>query len=104
MREAHARTGRRPIRRLLRSLYGHPTAGLFWERKCKSVLRAAGFREMIRWECLFDHEHYQVILSVYVGDFKMAGTIKGIKWAWAAFRTHNRNRHPGGGGVNAMEA
>ena len=33
MVEAHRRTGRRPVCRLLRSLYGHPNAGLFWERK-----------------------------------------------------------------------
>ena len=39
MREAHRRTGRRPVCRLLRSLYGHPSAGLFWERKYKMILR-----------------------------------------------------------------
>ena len=31
MREAHAKTGRRPVCRLLRLLYGHPQAGFFWE-------------------------------------------------------------------------
>ena len=31
MRAAHKKTGRKPVCRLLRSLYGHPSAGLFWE-------------------------------------------------------------------------
>ena len=63
MREAHARTGRRPVCRLLRSLYGHPNAGLFWERKYRSILRKAGFREMLGWECMWRHDSYKVILS-----------------------------------------
>ena len=39
MREAHRRTGKRPVCELLRSLYGHPSAGLFWGRKYKQILR-----------------------------------------------------------------
>ncbi len=53
MRAAHKNTGRKPVCRLLRSLYGHPSAGLFWERRYKSVLKEAGFKEMLGWECLF---------------------------------------------------
>ena len=71
---------------LLRSLYGHPTAGLFWERKYKQVLRSAGFKEMIGWVYLFLHETYKVILSVYVDDFKMAGIKKGATQARKAIR------------------
>ena len=41
---------------------------------------------MIGWECLFLHETYKVILSVYVDDFKMAGTKKGVAQAWKAIR------------------
>ena len=39
---------------------------------------------MIGWECMFVHETYKVILSVYVDDFKMAGTAAGVKRAWKA--------------------
>ena len=28
--------------------------GLFWERRYKAVLKAAGFKEMLGWECLFN--------------------------------------------------
>ena len=79
MRDAHARTGRRPVCRLLRSLCGHPSAGLFWERKYKQVLRTAGFEEMVGWECLFIHKEYKAILSVYVDDFKLVGKSESIK-------------------------
>ena len=64
MKAAHEQTGRRPVCKLLRSLYGHPNAGLFWERKYKGILRKAGFKEMLGWECMFYHSSYQVILSV----------------------------------------
>ena len=86
MKEAFAKTGRRLVCKLLRSLYGHPNAGLFWERKYKSVLRRAGFREMLGWECMFFHPVYEVILGVYVDDFKMAGTKQGVEKAWEAIR------------------
>ena len=41
---------------------------------------------MTGWECLFVHETWQVMLSVYVDDFKMAGTQKGVAQAWKAIR------------------
>ena len=90
MREAHRRTGRRPVCRLLWSLYGHPSAGLFWERKYKMVLRAAGFKEMTGWERMFYHDVYKVVLSVYVDDFKMAGTADGVKAAWKSITGPDR--------------
>ncbi len=86
MRAAHKKTGRKPVCRLLRSLYGHPSAGFVWERRYKSVLKEAGFKEMLGWECLFYHEQYKVILSVYVDDFKMAGRHSELATAWKAIR------------------
>ena len=50
----------------------------------KQILRAAGFKDMIGWECLFYHEHFKVILSVYVDDFQMAGRKEGLEKAWRA--------------------
>ena len=58
---------------LLRSLCGHPSIGLYWERRYKSVLKETGFKETLGWEYLFHHEQYKVILGVYVDDFKTAG-------------------------------
>ena len=86
MRAAYERTGRRPVCKLLRSLYGHLNAGFFRERKYKAILRKAGFNEMLGWECILFHETYKVILSVYVDDFKMAGTRAGVRRAWQAIR------------------
>ena len=45
---------------------------------------------MIGWECLFYHETFKVILSVYVDDFKMAGTHSGVKKAWKAITGPNK--------------
>ena len=90
MREAHAKTGRRPVCLLQRSLYGHPCAGLFWERRYKQVLKQAGFKEMIGWECPFYHNTYKVILSVYVDDSKMAGRESGMQKAWKVIRGPDR--------------
>ena len=44
---------------------------------------------MLGWECLFYHEQYKVILSVFVDDFKMAGRHSELAKAWKA------NRGPG---------
>ncbi len=82
MRAAHKKTGRKPVCRLLRRLYGHPSAGLFWERRYKNFLQEAGFKEMLGWQCLFYREQYTVILSVYVAEFKMAGKHSGLATAW----------------------
>ena len=90
MREAHARTGRRPVRLLLGSMSGHPSAGFFWERKYRQVLRSAGFTEMIGWERLFDHNTYKLILSVYVDGFKIGGQKDGMRKAWEAIRGPDR--------------
>ncbi len=37
---------------------------------------------MLGWECMFYHVELQVILSVYVDDFKMAGKQDNMSKAW----------------------
>ena len=37
---------------------------------------------MLGWECMFYHVELQVILSVYVDDFKMAGKQENMSKAW----------------------
>jgi len=54
------------------------------------VLKQAGFKEMIGWECLFYHSQYKVILSVYVDDFKMTGREAGMRKAWKSIRGPDR--------------
>ena len=59
--------------RLERNLYGHPLAGLLWEKMCHRAIQKEGFEKIPGWECLFVHRKQQLFLSVYVDDFRMAG-------------------------------
>ena len=62
-----------PVCPLLRNLYGHPLAGLIWEKHCQKSILAAGLQKVQGWECLFYHPENKLYLSVYVDDFRIAG-------------------------------
>ena len=62
-----------PVCKLRLSLYGHPLAGLYWEKHCRKHILACGFQPVKGWECLFVHPQDHLLLSIYVDDFKMAG-------------------------------
>ena len=53
------------------NLYGHPLAGLSWDRQFEKVL--LGGQKVSNWECLFVHREKLLFLSVYVGGIKLAG-------------------------------
>lgn len=52
---ANQRAGRRLALLFLESLYGNPSACLFWERKSRKVLHANGFEDMVSWKLVFIH-------------------------------------------------
>ena len=54
-----------------RNLYGHPLAGLLWERQFEKVLLKHGWEKVSNWECLFVHREKGLFLSVYVDDIKL---------------------------------
>ena len=62
-----------PVVQLQVNLYGHPLAGLLWEKHLEDKLLKLGWEKVPGWECLFVHRESQAFLSVYVDDFKMAG-------------------------------
>ena len=64
---------KRPCCQLRLSLYGHPTSGKYLENHFTAKLLKAGFVPMKGWECFFIHPTLQLILSVYVDDFKLVG-------------------------------
>ena len=72
----------RPVVRLRLNLYGHPLAGLFWEKHCSKAILKCGFEAVTGWECLYKHNKEQLFLSVYVDDFKMAGNRKNLSNMW----------------------
>ena len=44
-----------PVVPLERNLYGHPLAGLLWERQFEKILLQHGCEKVPNWECLFAH-------------------------------------------------
>ena len=67
---------------LERILYGHPLAGLLWERQFEKILLKHGWEKIPNWECLFVHREKGLFLSVYVDDIKLAGKKHNIDPMW----------------------
>ena len=42
-----------PVCPLVRNLYGHPLAGLIWEKHCQKSILNNGFVKVPGWECFF---------------------------------------------------
>ena len=51
-----------PVVPLERNLYGHPLAGLLWERQFGKILLKYGWEKVPNWECLFVHRKKRVIV------------------------------------------
>ena len=75
-----------PVCILRLALYGHPLAGVFWERKCRTALESVGFTPIQGWESVWRHTELGLVLSVYVDDFKMAGPTDNLQAGWNLIR------------------
>ena len=71
-----------PVVPLERNLYGHPLAGLLWERQCEKILLKYVWEKVSNWEWLFVHREKGLFLSVYVDDIKLAGKKQNIDPMW----------------------
>ena len=71
-----------PVVPLERNLYGHPLAGLLWERHFEKILLKHGLEKIPNWEGLFVHRQKGLFLSVYVDDIKLAGKKQNIDPMW----------------------
>ena len=71
-----------PVVPLERNLYGHPLAGLLWERQFETILLKYGWEKVSNWECLFVHREKGFFISVYVDDIKLAGKKHNIDPMW----------------------
>ena len=67
---------------LNRNLFGHPLAGLLWERQFEKILLKYGWEKVSNCECLFVHSEKGLFLSVYVDDIKLAGRKQNIDPMW----------------------
>ena len=71
-----------PVVPLERNLYGHPLAGLLWERQFEKIPLKYGWEKVSNWEFLFVHREKGLFLSVYVDDIKLAGKKQHIDPMW----------------------
>ena len=71
-----------PVVPLERNLYGHPLAGLLWERQFEKILLKHDWEKIPNWECLFVHREKGLFLSVYVDDIKLAGKKQNLDPMW----------------------
>ena len=53
-----------PVVPLERNQYGHPLAGLLWERQFEKILLKYGWEKVSNWECLFVNREKGFFLSV----------------------------------------
>ena len=60
-----------PLVPLERNLYGHPLAGLLWERQFEKILLKHGWEKIPNCACLLVHREKGLFLSVYVDDIKI---------------------------------
>ena len=61
-----------------RNLYGHPSAGLLWDRQFEKLLLQHGWEKVSNWECFSVHREKGIFLSVYVDDIKLDGKKQNI--------------------------
>ena len=59
-----------PVVPLERNLYGHPLAGLLWERQFEKVLLKYGWEKVSNWECLLVHREERTIPICVCGRYK----------------------------------
>ena len=71
-----------PVFPLEQNLYGHPLAGLLWEKQFEKILLTYGWEKVSNCECLFVHRENGLFFSVYVDDIKLAGTKQNIDSMW----------------------
>ena len=67
---------------LERNLYGHPLAGLLWERQFETILWKYGWEKGFQLELLIRTPWKKLFLSVYVDDIKLAGKKRNINPMW----------------------
>ena len=62
-----------PVCLLKRALYGHPDAGTYWEQQSEKHFSSVGFIPIPDWKSCFRHPRLDLMLIVYVDDFRLAG-------------------------------
>ena len=69
----HGRTLKIQWHLLSENLYGHPLAGLLWERQFEEILSGLGWEKYRIGNVFFVHRKQRLFSSVHVDDMKMTG-------------------------------
>ena len=69
-----------------RALYGHPDAETYWEQHAEKYLSSVGFVPIPDWKKCSRHPKLDLMLIVYVDDFKLAGPRRDLKEGWTRIR------------------
>ena len=70
---------RDPVCRLVRNLYGHPTAGHGWQSHLEDKLMTIGFAKVENWQSVYYNKDTNVSMVVYVDDLLGAGPEKDLR-------------------------
>ena len=79
---------KRPVRKLRLAFYGHPLSECFWEIKVETPLFIEEWTKIPEWECCYHHKKLELVLSVYVDDFSIAGPRESLKAGWKTIQKH----------------
>ena len=71
-----------PVVLLERNLYGHPLAGLLWERQFEKILLKYGWEKVSKLGISLCTSRKRLFLSVYVDDIKLAGKKQNLDPMW----------------------
>eukprot|EP00969_Alexandrium_andersonii_P324774 14350496-Alexandrium_andersonii.AAC.1 len=71
-----------PVCRLDTALYGRPDSGGFWEAHCDAALQELGFVPVPAWKSVHIHPEIDLLLVVYVDDFKLCGRKEAFDKGW----------------------
>ena len=73
-----------PVCPLMLALYGHPDSGGIWEKHCTKQLESVGWKQVLPeiWQSIYYHAELDLLLVIYVDDFKMAGPKENMQKGW----------------------
>ena len=71
---------------MIMALYGHPESGGGGEQFAEKTVLTAGFLAIAEWRSVFIHPKLQLILTIYVDDFLLAGPKQNLAIGWKAIQ------------------